>query len=109
MNWVILLNLIPALITPIPGISDKIKAIIAAVTSTTNAILSSGAISAPSAQTILAAWAGVLAVLKSEPNIPADKLGLISELEKLVAAALLEDQKAMLAVDWTKFTLTANV
>lgn len=109
MNWIILLNLLPGLITPIPGISDKVKSIITAVTGTSNAIMSSGSISAPSAQTILAAWAGVLAVLKSEPNIPADKLGLISELEKLIAAALLEDQRAALAVDWSKFTLTANV
>lgn len=109
MNWILLLNWLPGLLTPIPGISDKVKSIIASVTGTANAILASGAISTPNVQTILAAWAGVLVVLKSEPNISPDKLGMISELEKIIAAALLEDQKAMLGVDWSKFALTANV
>jgi hypothetical protein len=107
---ILLLNLLPGFIAPIPGISDKIKSIIASITGSANAILSSGAISTPNVQTILAAWTGVLTILRSDPNLPQDKLGLVDELQKLVAAALLEDQKAMLLVDWSKFiTPTATV
>lgn len=110
MTWaILLLNLLPGFIAPIPGISEKIKQIIASIVASTNAVMQSGAITVPSVQTILAAWGGVLSVLRNDPNIPADKIGLIDELQKIVAAALLEDQKALLGVNWSKFTLTGNV
>lgn len=105
----LLLNLLPALLANIPGISAKLKQIISDVAASASAVITSGAVSGPSVNTILAAWAGVLVALRADPNLPQDKLGMIDELQKIVAAALLEDMKAALLVDWSKFTVTATV
>ena len=106
---VLLLNLLPALLTGIPGISTKIKQIITDLTGATSAVLTSGVVTLFSVNTVLAAWAGVLTALQADPNLPQDKLGLVAGLGKIVQAALLEDTIASQKVDWTKFTSTANV
>src|SRR5581483_11851754 len=49
---VLLLNLLPGLIAGIPGISASIKQIIADVTASASAVVSSGAITQPSINTI---------------------------------------------------------
>lgn len=107
---IVLLNLLPGLLIGIPGISARLKTIIGDVAGAGAVLLSSGVINAPNVNTILAAWAGVITTLKSDPGLPQDKLTLIDELEKIVASALLEDQQALLGVNWAKFAIpTANV
>jgi hypothetical protein len=98
----LLLNLLPGLISAIPGISAAIKAIIGDVTSAASAILGSGVISQPSVNTILAAWAGVLAALKAQGNLPPATLNWVTQLEKAVQAALLQDVQLAQSVDWSQ-------
>ncbi len=99
---ILLLNLLPGFLTNIPGISATLKQIIADVTASVAAILGSGVVTQPSVNTALAAWAGVLAALKNDPSLPADKLNAIAQLEKAVQAALLNDTAAAQKVDWTQ-------
>jgi hypothetical protein len=106
---IILLNLLPGLLKGIPGISTAIQQIISDVTSSVAAILGSGVVTQPSINTVLAAWAGVLSALKSDPGLPADKLSAITELEQAIQAALLNDTSAARQVDWSKVSTIATV
>lgn len=106
---ILLLNLLPTLLGNIPGLSDKIQQIIKDVAASASAVLGSGAISQPSITTVLAAWAGVIAALKNDPNLPATSLNAVAQLEKAIQAALLEDEKAAALVDWTQIHPIAPV
>lgn len=106
---ILLLNLLPGIFTGIPGISPSIKQIIADVTGSAAAVLASGVASAPTVNTILAAWLGVINVLKTDPNLPANTLNAVAQLEKAVQAALMNDLQASSAVDWTKIVTIATV
>jgi hypothetical protein len=106
---ILLLNLLPGLLGAIPGLSAKVKQIIADVAGSGAAILASGAVTQPSVTTILAAWAGVITVLKSDPSLPASSLNAVAQLEKAVQAALTEDAVAAQAVDWTKIITISTV
>lgn len=105
----LLLGLLPSVLGGIPGLSAKIKQLIADVAGSAAAIIGSGSITAPSATTILAAWAGVIAALRSDPSLPASALNGIAQLEKAVQAALTEDAVAAQSVDWSKITLIQTV
>ena len=97
----LLLNLLPNLLGSIPGISAKLKGIIGDVAGATSEVLKSGVTSGPSFSNILAAWAGVISVLQSDPNLNQKDLGIIAQLQKAVQAAVLEDAVAAKQVDWT--------
>lgn len=97
----LLLNLLPTLLGNIPGISATLKEIIKDVTASVAAILGSGVVSGPSVNTALAAWAGVIATLKNDPNLSGTALTTLAQAEKAVQAALLADEAAAKAVDWT--------
>lgn len=99
---ILLLNLIPSLLGNIPGISTAIQQIVKDVAGSAAAILGSGVVSQPGINTALAAWAGVIATLKADPSLPQTSLNAVSQLEKAVQAALLQDAKAALLVDWTQ-------
>ena len=98
----LLLGLLPGFFSPLPGISNTIKQIIADVSGSAAAVLSSGVLTSANANTILSAWAGVINVLKTDTSLPASTLNAIAQLEKAVQAALLNDQAAAQAVDWSK-------
>jgi hypothetical protein len=96
----LLLNLLPIVLQAIPGISPKLKQIIDDVAGGTSGLLKSGAITHPTASTILAAWVGVLSALQNDPTIPSTSLKAVAELGKAVQAALLQDELAARLVDW---------
>jgi hypothetical protein len=96
----LLLNLLPGVIGQFPGISTTIKSIIGDITASLGAIFASGVVSQPSVNTALAAWAGVLAALKAQANLPAATLAAISQLEIAVQAALLQDEVLAKSVNW---------
>ncbi len=98
----IILGLIPTVLKNIPGISATIQQIIADISASIAAILGSGAITQPSVNTILSAWAGVIAALKNDPSLPADSLAAIAQLEKIVQATLLQDAVLAKSIDWSK-------
>lgn len=100
----LLISLFPVVIKNIPGISAKVQQLIADVSAATAALLSSGALTQPSVNTALAAWSGVIAALKNDPNLPADSLAAIAQLEKIIQAVILEDAQLAKSVDWTKLT-----
>jgi hypothetical protein len=106
---ILLLNLLPGLLSGIPQISGGIKQLISDVTSSISAILGSGVVSAPSVNTALSAWLGVITALKSDPNLPANTLNAIAQLEKAVQAAATNDLTASQSVDWTKIVVIATV
>jgi hypothetical protein len=99
----IILGLVPVVLKGIPGISATIQQIIADVTASVAALLGSGALTQPNANTILAAWAGVIAALKNDPNLPASSLSAVAELEKIVQSVMLQDSKLAQSVDWSTF------
>src|ERR1700739_3748690 len=106
---VLLLNLLPGLLGSIPGISASLKQIIQDVTASASAVLSSGVVSGPSVNTVLAAWLGVVNALKADPNLPANTLNSIEQLEKAVSGALINDLQAQAAVDWGKIVTIATL
>jgi hypothetical protein len=106
---ILLLNLLPGLLTGIPGISSTLKQIIADVTASVAAILGSGVVTQPSVNTALAAWLGVVTALQSDPSLPTATLAAIAQLEKAVQAALLNDTAAAQKVDWTLVAPIATV
>lgn len=106
---ILLLNLLPGILAGIPSISAHIKQIITDVSASAAAVLASGAITGPSINTILAAWLGVINVLKTDPNLPANTLNAIAQLEKAVQAALANDLQASASVDWTKIVTISTV
>jgi hypothetical protein len=99
---ILLLGLLPGFFQNIPGLSTAIKQIIADVSGSAAAVLASGSVTQPNINTILAAWAGVVAVLKADPSLPQATLAIVGQLEKAVQAALTNDHQAALAVDWSK-------
>ena len=105
----LLANLIPAILGGIPGISDKIKNAITAGGQSVAVILNSGITSQVSTNAVLSVWAGIIAVLKQEPDLPAEALGRIAELEKAIQAAVTEDAEAAKLVDWSKINPIATV
>ena len=110
MNWIsLLLTMLPTVLGGIPGISTKIKQIIVDITAGGAAIIASGVVTGPSVNTILAAWLGVIQALKADPNLPQNTLSAIAQLEKAVAAALMNDVQASAAVDWSKIIVIATV
>ena len=106
---ILFLNLIPAILKGIPGISAALQQVIADITSSTAAILGSGVVTQPSVNTILAAWLGVINALKADPNIPPTALTSIAQLEKAVQAAIANDAQAALQVDWSQTHQIASV
>ena len=106
---ILLLNMLPGLLAGIPGLSDKLKQIIADVTGSASAVLASGVAEGPNVNTILAAWLGVINTLKADPNLPQNTLNAILQLEKAVQSALVADVAAQQAVDWSKIVVIATV
>ncbi len=104
MNTIItlILALLPVAADAIPGLSAAVKQVIKDVTASLAAIAGSGVIQAQNASTILLALSGVIAALKSEPNIPPAVLQLIDALDRAAQAALAADQVAQQGVDPTK-------
>lgn len=98
----IVIGLIPTVLKGIPGISTNVQQLIADITASVAAVLGSGAVTQPNLNTILAAWAGVIAALKADPNLPAASLTAVAELEKIVQAVLVQDAVLAKAIDWTK-------
>ena len=105
----LLANLIPALLGNIPGISDKIKNLIAVGSQTVGVILNSGIMDHRTPTTVLSVWAGIIVALKNDPDLPQAALGQIAELEKAVHAAVTEDAEAAKQVDWSKINPIATV
>lgn len=103
MNIVLLIAALATGIISDPNlkISSTIKQIITDIYTSFSAIVSSGVTTTLNPTTVLAALAGVLAALKADPNLPADKLSLIVALESAAAAALVADQAAQQKVDPT--------
>lgn len=99
---ILLLGLLPGLLKGIPGISAKVLQLIADVSGSVGALLGSGAISQPSVSTALAAWLGVINVLKADSSLNQTALNALGQLEKAVQAAITEDAVAAKAVDWTQ-------
>lgn len=106
---ILLLNLLPTLLQSIPGISSAIKQVVADVSGSASVVLSSGVVTGPSANTVMAAWLGVINVLKADPNIPAATLNAVLNLEKAVQAALTQDVQAQAQVDWSKIITISKV
>jgi uncharacterized membrane protein len=100
--WTIIISLIPTILKGIPGISSTIQQIISDITASVAAILGSGAVTQPNVTTIMSAWAGVVAALQKDPNLPATSLAAVAELEKIVQAVLTQDAVLAKGIDWTK-------
>lgn len=98
---ILLLNLLPLVLKSIPAISPKLLQIIDDVAGGVSGLFASGAVTHPSASTVLAAWVGVISTLKADPTLPPTSLKAVAELEKAVQAALLQDELAARLVDWT--------
>jgi len=98
---ILLANLLPTILSNIPGLPATLLKIIQDVGASVAAILASGVTSAPSVNTVLAAWLGVITSLRNDPSLPAGTLAAIAQLEKAVQAALTEDAVAAKQVDWT--------
>ena len=100
MNTVLLIaSLLGGVVQGIPQISTEIKAIVAGIVSSLGAVVNSGVTSSVSPTTVLTALAGVIAALKTIPNLPANTLQAIADLEQAAAAALVADQQAQQQVD----------
>jgi hypothetical protein len=100
MNLALLIAaLVASVVQSTPQISATIRQIVMDVYNSLSAVVASGAIDNPDAETVLKALAGVIAALKVDPSLPADKLGLVQALESAAAAALLADQAAQKVVD----------
>lgn len=100
--WMILIGLIPSILKNIPGISSTIQQLIADVTSSVAAILGSGVVSQPSANTALAAWLGVVTALQNDPTLPASSLTAVAQVAKIIQAVLTQDAALAKSVDWSK-------
>lgn len=97
----LILAFLPIAIQSIPTISQEVKQIIADITSSAGKVIGSGAIKNPTPSTILVALAGVIQVLKGEPNLPQPTLDLLAALDRAAQAGLLADQEAQQKVDPT--------
>ncbi len=102
MNLALLIaSLAASIIQSTPQVSAAIKQIVMDIYQSFSAVVSSGVTSSVNPNTVLAALAGVLAALKADPNLPADKLSLIQALEEAAGAALAADTAAQQKVDPT--------
>lgn len=95
-------SLVAGIVQGEPQISANIRQIVQDVYRSLSAIVSSGATSTVNPATILAALSGVIAALKADPNLPADKLALISAIDNAILAALAADKVAQQGVDPTQ-------
>lgn len=92
-------SLLAATVQGIPQISPQIKSIVIDIYNALSGVLKSNVTTTLNPATILAALSGVIAALKSDPNLPQDKLALVAALESAAAAALAADQLAQKQVD----------
>ena len=100
MNLALLIaSLVASVVQSTPQISSTIKQIVMDIYNSLSAVVASGATDNPDAGTVLKALAGVIAALKADPNLPADKLALVGALESAAAAALAADTAAQKVVD----------
>jgi hypothetical protein len=99
----LLLGLIPGLLQNIPGISAAIKQVVSDIAASAGVVLASGAVSGPSVNTILAAWLGILSVLKTDPNVNQNTLALLGQLENILQNVLAQDAALAKQVDWAAF------
>lgn len=83
----------------IPQVPVYLKNIIRALVGTLGSLSQSGVTTGLNPQTFLAALAGVIQALKAVPEIPADKLLLIADLENALVAAMAADKQASQQVD----------
>jgi len=97
------IGLVPGILKSIPGIPANIQQLIADVSGAVAAVLGSGVATQPSLNTLLLAWVGVITALKNDPNLPANSLSAVAELEKIVQVTLTQDAQLAKSVDWTKF------
>lgn len=98
---ILLLNLLPLILKGIPAISPKLSQLIDDVASGAAGLFASGAVTHPTASTVLAAWLGIISTLKADPTLPPASLKAVAEFEKAVQAALLQDELAARLVDWS--------
>ena len=103
MNIVLLFaSLLASVVQSTPQISSTMKQIVLDIYGSVSAIVNSGATTTLDPQTILVALAGVIATLKADPNLPAEKLAIVGALESAAAAALSADTAAQQKVDPTQ-------
>src|SRR5271157_3135955 len=98
----LILSLVPTILNSIPGISATIKQIITDITASATAVIGSGVISRPNANTILSAWLGVITALKSDTSLAPVALAQLAQLEKIVQSVLVQDAMLAKSVDWSK-------
>lgn len=102
MNLALLIaSLAASIVQSTPQISSTIKQIVTDIYTSFSAVVASGVTTSLNPNTVLAGLAGVLAALKADPNLPADKLAIVQALENAAAAALVADQAAQQKVDPT--------
>lgn len=97
----LILSLLPVATEGIPNLPANIKQIIQDVAGSIKAIMASGVTTTVSPSTVLQALAGVIAVLKAEPNVPQDILDLIGALDRAAQAGIAADKAAQQGVDPT--------
>lgn len=101
-SFILIASLLAGIVEGIPQVPAYIKSILMGIMGSLSAVSSSGVLSGLNPATFLAALAGVIAALKAVPQIPADKLQLIADLEAALAAALAADKQASIQVDPTQ-------
>ncbi len=94
-------SLVASVVQSTPQISSTIRQIVMDIYNSLSAVVASGVVDNPDAGTVLKALAGVIAALKVDPSLPADKLALVVALESAAAAALAADIAAQQKVDPT--------
>lgn len=91
---VLVLTALNIVVQAAPQISKTIKQALADVVGSLGAIAGSGAIDNPNLTTILAAFTNEIAVLKNDPNLPADVLSQIANFETIMADAIAAEKAA---------------
>lgn len=100
----LLAQLANAVVQSTPQIGSTIKQIITDIAGSLSAVIASGVTANVEPATVLAALAGVLSVLQSDPNVPQDKLAIIASVQRAVAAGIAADKEAQQGVDTSKLT-----
>ena len=100
-GFLLIASLLAGIVEGIPQVPTYLKTILMGIMGSLSAVSSSGVISSLNPATFFAALSGVIAALKSVPEIPADKLQLISDLEGALQSALTADKQAQQQVDPT--------
>lgn len=102
MNLALLItSLLASVLQSTPQVSSTIKEIAMDVYRALSGIVSSGVTTTLNPATVLQALAALIAALKADPNLPADKLALVGALESAASAALAADTAAQQKVDPT--------